>query len=698
MPFASAAGTVPRHPLILLLGIGVALCVCARASPDRSWPRADAVASVRTAAMAVDDALASPGARILIEALGGDRGQALVDHASAHLLTAFFATRAADRRWQRFADFAHGHGDLPGRGMAVLQRVGIALSEGDYARCRELASELQTLSRETADPRWTADAERYIGVVARRRGQLDDALAHQQNALAIMRDADDAIGIAQALTDLSTVHRDRGDLAMALDAALETVQIRQKSGNNMAIAYRNLALLYREIEDVDEARGYFLKALDLAADGNPATYASVLGPYASLLNETGEHAAALDAASEALAIDAALADPAHQAFEHLEMGRALLGQRSYGQAETELQAALALGRMLGQREIIARALLHLADIALRGNDHAVARGRVDEAVASLESARLMPQLAQAYAMREQLARAENDYPTALRFAHKYAAEREALLGLRIGRQLAAVEVRNQREHEAQRIALLSMDNELKTTQIEKQSLQRRDFLIAMAMLIGLLLTIAWRFHSSILHNRALAERNAEIERQRIALDEANRLLEGRARELQYAAITDSMTGVANRGHALERLAGLVEESLLSARDLALLLIDFDHFKQINDRHGHLFGDDVLVAGVTAMTRCLRDDDLIGRFGGEEFLIALPACGAADADAMAEQLRRQVAAELTRTLGHVAATISIGIASLSSLREPRSVKTLLEAADAALYSAKHEGRDRVRHFA
>ncbi len=697
MPFVRVAKRA-LCVLSLTLGAVFASSLNAQTAPERTWPRAQAVSSARAAAVAIDQALASPTVRILIESIGGERGQAALDELSAHAFSAFSATRAADRAWQRFARSAQRHGASSDYGYALLQRSGIALSEGDYARCRELAGDLLTLGMQTGSPRWTAAAERFLGIVARRRGQLADAIQHQQQVLLIGRDSNDPISIAQALNDLSTIHRDRGDLALALDAALEALQIRLKTGDSVAIAYRNLALLYREIEDIDEARNYFRKALDLAADGNPATYGSVLGPYASLLNESGEHAAALDAASEALAIDTALADPAHQAFEHLEIGRAYFGIRSFDKATAELETALSLGRSLGQREIIARALLHLAEIAMRANEHAVARGRVDEALSILESSRLMPQLAQAYALREQLARAENDYPAALRFAHKHAAEREASLGLRIGRQLAAVEVRNQREHEAQRIELLSKDNQLQAAQIEKQNLQRRDFLLVTTMLVALLLALVWRFHSSILHNRALASSNAKIERQRIALDEANRLLERRAHELHHAAITDSLTGVANRGHALERLGDLVAQSLHSVQDLSLLLIDFDHFKQINDRHGHLFGDSVLVSGVSAMRGCLRDGDLIGRFGGEEFLIALPGSSAAAADTIAERVRDQVSESLQREPGRIAVTISIGIASLSALQGPPSVKALLEAADAALYAAKRAGRDRVRHFA
>src|SRR5690606_6881431 len=120
----------------------------------------------------------------------------------------------------------------------------------------QLAGDMQALAEKTGNPRWTSAADHYLGIVARRRGQPGDAIKHQQRVLDAGRAANDPIRIGQALNDLSTIHRDRGDLAQALDAALEALQIRLKTGDNVAIAYRNLALLYREIEDFDEARSY----------------------------------------------------------------------------------------------------------------------------------------------------------------------------------------------------------------------------------------------------------------------------------------------------------------------------------------------------------------------------------------------------------------------------------------------------------
>jgi diguanylate cyclase (GGDEF)-like protein len=672
-----------------------------RAEGDPRYPRAAVASSALGVAQSIADVLASPAFAALVRGLGGRQADATEAWIAGNLFSAIGAIVPADREWQRVADFARENRDHERRAAAISQRIDIALAEGDYARCETLARELADIARTNADASRIAFAEANLGIVERRLGHLDRALLHQQRALDLYRTANDRYGTAQSLASLATVHRDRGDFATALDMALESVAIREQTGDRLEIAYRNVALLYREIEDGDAARAYFERAREAAAKtGSPAAYSTVVGAYAGLLNDLGEFAAAEAAAGEALAIDEAIGDRPHQGLEHLELGRALFGQHQDGAASAELESALALGRELGQRETVARSLLHLADIAMQQHDRLRAHGLLDEAIAGLEQARLRPQLAQAYALREQLARADHDDAEALRFAHKYAAEREELLGVRASRQLAALETRHARAEAEQRLALLAKDNELKVALLAKQQLEHRLYLAATIGLAALLLLMAWRFVGVRRLNTALGRRNDEIERQRVALSGANDRLEKQASALYQAAITDSMTGVANRAHSLDQLARSMLACSRDSRELALLLIDFDHFKEINDAHGHLFGDNVLVAGVEAMRRCLRPDELLGRIGGEEFIAIIVDRAPDDVVALAERLRLRVAEKVGERCPELrdAPTVSIGIARLAELDPPPRPEALLEAADKALYAAKSAGRNRVQRYA
>jgi diguanylate cyclase (GGDEF)-like protein len=432
----------------------------------------------------------------------------------------------------------------------------------------------------------------------------------------------------------------------------------------------------------------------------PSTYSSVIGSYSSLLNDIGDYEGARTAADEALAIDQALGDRPHQGFEHLEIGRALLGARNTVAAIGNLEKALRFGRELDQRELVARALLHLTEAALAEHDHLRSRGLIDEAIAGLEAAHLRPQLAQAYALREQLARSEHDDTEALRFAHKSADAREELMGMRASRQLTALEVRHARSDAEQRLTLLAKDNELQTARLEQQVVQRRFGAIALAGLVLALLAVIWRWRGVRILNRALEVRNSEIERQRAALGEANSRLERQAADLYEAATTDWLTGVCNRRVLLERLEQRVREHRVHKRQLALMLIDFDNFKQINDRLGHLLGDRALISGTQAMRECLDENDLLGRFGGEEFIAVVCDRDAGDVMAIAEHMRTHVASLLAWLAPDLraTATVSIGLAFLSDIDASANTSALVDAADRALYEAKNQGRNRVRRYA
>jgi diguanylate cyclase (GGDEF)-like protein len=123
------------------------------------------------------------------------------------------------------------------------------------------------------------------------------------------------------------------------------------------------------------------------------------------------------------------------------------------------------------------------------------------------------------------------------------------------------------------------------------------------------------------------------------------------------------------------------------------MLDIDHFKRVNDVHGHAAGDVVLCAMVSACRRCLRASDYLGRVGGEEFVCVMPELSAADALACAERMRREVAAQRVPVDGgrlHI--TVSLGLAVLDDAHA--DWESLLRAADAALYRAKAQGRDRT----
>jgi diguanylate cyclase (GGDEF)-like protein len=164
-------------------------------------------------------------------------------------------------------------------------------------------------------------------------------------------------------------------------------------------------------------------------------------------------------------------------------------------------------------------------------------------------------------------------------------------------------------------------------------------------------------------------------------------------ELRILATTDPLTGVYNRRRFLELGEYERLRDIRNRRGLSLLALDIDHFKKVNDTHGHGVGDETLVRFVQACSSCLRAMDTLGRTGGEEFAVLLPETTLAESGQVAERMRAAVAeCVMSCDQGSFQITVSIGIAQL---QEDESFEDLMAQADLQLYEAKRAGRNQVQ---
>lgn len=190
----------------------------------------------------------------------------------------------------------------------------------------------------------------------------------------------------------------------------------------------------------------------------------------------------------------------------------------------------------------------------------------------------------------------------------------------------------------------------------------------------------------IASERRYRELNAALERK---VEERTAELREANAELDRLATTDSLTGAWNRRYFEQAAAIEISRRARYDQPLSLLLFDLDHFKAINDVHGHPVGDAILIALSERVRRVLRASDVLARWGGEEFVVMLPGCDAARAVQVAGQLRDLIAREPFPQVGRI--TASFGVAECHGAD---SLATWLERADAALYAAKASGRDQV----
>ena len=624
----------------------------------------------------------------------GTNGRYGVEVTAAVLYAATHDAAGAERHWRD----ALAAATSPAQRVYVLQMLTEnSMVAGDYDTGIESAERLRALASEQQHAGYRAQAVGLLGRIARRRGALPEAYAYLQESLRIARAANRPADSALALVNIGTVLRDMGRFSEAMDQQLQALDIRKQlgPGNRVDVPYRNIGLLYREIEDTQSAREYLEKAVAAAREEfDPSALSSALGSYATLLNDVGESALALDTARRALAIDSRIGDRQGIALERLESARALIAMKSWNDAGIEIDAALRLGESMRQADVIGRALLYRGDMRSGEGQLAAAETAYNHSVDYLTRAKLKPQLHAAYKAIEGLLEVRGDAQQALAYARRRAALREELLGVTATRRLAVLELKQDRERAERQVEMLRLDNSLKALNLRTETLRRRIGVGFIAMLIGLLGVVFWRLRDARRTARVLTRKNDEISEQDVALRAANARLTAQSHDLFVAATTDPLTTLSNRGHVMQQMIELFDRHKAQGQRLSLLLLDLDRFKPINDAMGHQFGDRVLIAAARVLRDEMRDGDPLGRYGGEEFIAALPDASADEALVTTERLRLALQRRMAVFEGQVIdLTASIGLAELHETGST-SLSALIATADDALYHAKALGRNRT----
>lgn len=214
-------------------------------------------------------------------------------------------------------------------------------------------------------------------------------------------------------------------------------------------------------------------------------------------------------------------------------------------------------------------------------------------------------------------------------------------------------------------------------------------LVAMGF-VGMLALYARQVQSN-LRDREASRR--ALEAAHSTLGQKHEELQSISQKLLVTSATDPLTGAYNRRYFFDTLEKLLFSQRSTDSSFSIIMIDIDYFKQINDRYGHPAGDEVLKALTILTKKLLRDADLFARFGGEEFVIALPSATLTDAVHIAQRLCEQVQAASFGQLGEpIAVTVSCGVAQYSAGDD--DIDAVIKRADGALYLAKEQGRNRV----
>jgi diguanylate cyclase (GGDEF)-like protein len=376
-----------------------------------------------------------------------------------------------------------------------------------------------------------------------------------------------------------------------------------------------------------------------------------------------------------LAVDAARKSGAKndEALYLANLGDFYLKSGQYKTALTLSEQALPLTRELKDvgSETVALANIGLAHISMKNFD--AGKRFVEQAIAIDERRGSITGVSSSLNELGTYLEKAGDLAGAVQAYHRHRLLNDQIL--QRGQQKAIVEMQERfdAERRSRDLVLLNRENQLKSEQLRRRDLQQRLWwLLAATFVLSLVVLI-------LLYRR---------------VRESNRALESSNHQLLVQSERDPLTGLANRRHFQAAMKQLAADGKLAG---TVFLIDIDHFKRINDNHGHTAGDTVLVEMARRLRDTLREHDLIVRWGGEEFLVVVRALGADQVEALA---RRMLAAMAGTRVAHehksIAVTGSIGFATFPI--EPTLLAVSWERAinlvDTAMYLAKAHGRNRA----
>ena len=490
-------------------------------------------------------------------------------------------------------------------------------------------------------PAATAPRDRYRfvsvhGYILDRAGQLEQAVRLNHEALALADAHGELWQQSEARTELAYSYYGAKQLERARSLSLEAITLAQKADDAVALgrAHNTAGIVLDGLGDQPgELRSFEIAIASARRAGAKTDEVRYLANLADFFLKNGDYKTALANAERALPLARELKDP--------------------------------------NSEMVALANIGLAHISLQHLD--LGKGYVRDAIAIDEGRGSVTGVSDTLRELGIYLEKAGDLRGAVAAYHQHRRLATTLLRDDQQKAILAMQEQYDADQRSRALALLNRESEIKAEQLRRRDLQQR---------LGWLLAAAFVLSFAVV---ALLYRRVRL---------TNRLLSTRNELLKVQSERDPLTGLANRRHFQAAMRRLAEDGKLSG---TVYLIDIDHFKHINDRHGHRAGDTVLVEVARRLRETLREQDLIVRWGGEEFLVVVQALAPDQVDALAQRMlaaldRAPVGAGTQR----IAVTASIGFATFpigpGALRV--SWERAINLVDTAMYLAKAHGRNRA----
>ncbi|MEN4905037.1 GGDEF domain-containing protein [Luteimonas sp. TWI1416] len=469
---------------------------------------------------------------------------------------------------------------------------------------------------------------------------------------------------ASMLANIYAVQRRFEDALRMLETMLplaDQVEDAQLRHRGLMVA----AIVYNQVGEFGQAQQYAERVLREDPDGRNACAAG--GVLLEAINGLGQ--SFTDAAGQS-ALDRCTAqgEPIFAGFVRLHIARQWDTRGRWEEALALLGGGLAAVERTGYPFLIAQTRAALAALSQRAGQPAAARAHAEAALANSQDATSTEARVTAHRVQYELALAKGDAVAALAAYRQYVDAERAHFNDVKTREMAYQVVRHQSLQQAQQIELLRQKNQLLELERSVTEQRARSWLLLTLVLVGLVASVGyWAYKTKRLQMRL--KRMTEV---------------------------DALTGISNRQHFSERAEAALAQCARERMPAVLVMFDLDHFKLVNDRHGHAAGDWALQQVAVRVQPLCREIDSFGRLGGEEFALLLPGLDESAGRRLAGDAQARLAGVDTQAQGYgfrIAA--SFGVAS--AITGGYSLAALMRQADQAMYAAKRNGRRQVRVF-
>ena len=538
------------------------------------------------------------------------------------------------------------------------------------------------------DPAWRARWLHERGVLERKLGNFDSSLDFFRQALNVYRKLKDPVNMARELNSIGVIYGRTGQFSDAVLAHTEALELSRGQGDRgeTARGLRMLGVLYRNLDDEELGSKALVEALSYVEERNVREAIVLHGELSKSLTLLDRMAEAELHAVKAVELSKRSGSPPNRVNSFARMAELKLAQGKVDEADAWTKQGFELFNEVAIRDQTLL-LFTQAKVSAARNQSAEALQQAQNTLANARKIgdRILERAVLDLLAEQQLKVGDAASAYITRKQHQ-ALDKELSIDM-AARKISNLEGRLEQERTEAERAMLERDNAVQALTLSRQRIMGIALLAGLAVLLLIAGLLYWRYKSML-------RSQMEIRASRDQLAQMHTTLVGSSAELERAALTDPLTGLGNRRALTNSMRLFLGRDGVERRAVGVMLLDLDYFKQINDLYGHLAGDAVLREVADRLIRTVPEQAIIGRWGGEEFILLFERISLADAKSVAERVRSTLADHPVRFESHtIPISASIGLACNHRL-DTHVIDTLLAAADTALYHAKHMGRNRV----